>query len=87
MIHSLHNFHKTHFPKLPTCWRWLSLVCSPHYFNFVVRSRRPKNSLVVPPPKPVRMVFSSTPRESCDLDLHREAEATEEAVTEQGAEF
>lgn len=75
------QFPQNHFPKLPPFWRWFwqnfrwTLVCYPHYFNFVVRSRQPKNSLVVPLPKPFRMVFSSTPRESCDLDLHREAEA------------
>lgn len=23
MIHSLHNFHKTHFPELPPFWKWL----------------------------------------------------------------
>lgn len=67
-------------------FRW-TLVCYPHYFNFAVRSRQPKNSVVVPLPKPFRMVFSSTWRESCDLDPHREAEAIGEAVTEQGGEL
>lgn len=66
------------------------MVCYPHYFNFVVRSRQPKNMLVVPLPKPFKMVFSSTPRESCALDLHREAEEEAqlgEAVTEQAGEL
>lgn len=67
-------------------FRW-TLVCYPHYFNFAVRRRQPKNSVVVPLPKLFRMVFSSTPRQSCDLEPHREAEAAGEAVTEQGGEL
>lgn len=55
-----------------------------------MRSRKPENSLAVPLAKAFRIVFSSTPRESSALDLHREAEEEAqlgEAVTEQAGEL
>jgi len=54
--------------------------------SFAGKSRQPKNCVVIPLTKPFREVFSSTPRESCDLDLHGAAEAIGEAMTEQGFE-